>query len=104
MLNSYSNNTGIETKIWLKISGGVIIADKINISTIACFLYFLIISGVISPILERKYAKIGNSKRRPFAKEIAVTIEIMLVNSIINWSCSLIEYEAKKLIESGETK
>ena len=39
---------------WLDISGGVIISDNVNVATVACFLYFHIIWGVTSPILDKK--------------------------------------------------
>ena len=56
--------------------------DKIRVITI-CFLYFLIKSGVNKPILVRKYTNIGNSKIKPFAKLIVVTVDTNELKPIV---------------------
>ena len=55
------------------MSGGVIIAAIINISTMAYFLYSLKNLGDTKSITERKYMMIGNSKTRPQANEEVLT-------------------------------
>jgi len=53
-------SNGIVNKTWLETSGGVIIADKTNVITIACFLYFRIKSGVRRPSFDKKYTIKGS--------------------------------------------
>lgn len=72
MLTSYRSRRGIATSVCEKISGGVIIAATINITTIECLLYFLMKVGVRIPILVRKNAIIGSSNTRPVARQIDV--------------------------------
>jgi len=56
---------GMETMIWDKISGGVMMADIINITTIACLRYFFKKSGVIRPIWVRKKLAMGSKNNSP---------------------------------------
>ena len=67
MLISYKITIGTETIIWLAISGGVMIAERIKTITKANFLYFLKYSGVTTPIFVRMNMSIGNSKINPLA-------------------------------------
>jgi hypothetical protein len=64
------------TSVWEKISGGVMMAERIKITTMACFRYFLIKVGVMRPIFVRKNATIGNSKTIPVARQIEVSVPI----------------------------
>ena len=56
---------GIATIIWLAISGGVIIAERVNTITSDILRYLRIRLGLIRPILVRKYTNMGNSKIKP---------------------------------------
>ena len=58
--------------IWLAISGGVIIADRLNKITNANFLFFLRNEGLTIPIFVKKYIIIGNSKIKPDDKTEAL--------------------------------
>ena len=59
---SYKITMGMDTKIWLKTSGGVMIADNNKVPTKECLRYLRMPSGVINPTLDKKYTKMGNSK------------------------------------------
>ena len=76
ILISYNNNKGSDTIIWLKISGGVIIADTIKIPTKAYLLYSLNDAAVTNPNLARKNIIIGNSNINPEAITDVFTIPI----------------------------
>ena len=45
---------------WLEMSGGVIMADKQRVITVACFLYFRIKLGVSNPSFDRKKTMSGS--------------------------------------------
>ncbi len=85
---SYKTNKGIAIKDCVIISGGVKIAAKINIKTIACFLFLDKKYGVTMPILVRKRLAKGNSKTRPKANVNIPTKEIYLLTVIMGriWS------------------
>lgn len=67
---------GTETIIWLAMSGGVMIAERINTITKANFRYFRKYVGVTIPIFVNIYIKIGNSNIRPLASTEVRTREI----------------------------
>ena len=67
---------GTATITCVEISGGVIIAAKINTITNAYLRFFLRNSGVTSPILVRKYMIIGSSNIKPEASTEALTSPI----------------------------
>lgn len=75
ILNSNRSISGMVTNICEKISGGVIIADKISAKTTKCFLYFFNISAVIKPTLVKKYTNRGNSNTNPAAITTPVTVD-----------------------------
>ena len=52
------------------MSGGVIIADKLNKITNANFLFFFKNTGLTIPILVKKYIIIGSSKINPEDKRV----------------------------------
>ena len=62
------------------MSGGVIIADKINATTTKCFLYFFNSDGVNIPTLLKKYTIKGNSKTTPAANTTPVTVDTYVDN------------------------
>ena len=67
---------GIHTRNWLITSGGVIIPDNMRKTTIACFLYLFIKSGVTIPTFDRKYIIMGSSKAKPVDRVTELTLPI----------------------------
>src|SRR4030042_3058826 len=104
MLTSYSNRSGILTSNCENTSGGVMIAARMKITTIECFLYFLMKAGVITPIFVRKNAMIGSSKTSPVARQIDVRVPIYDLTFIWLTTSSLILYVVRKCIERGASR
>ena len=66
-------NNGTASNSWLVISGlGVRIPASSNIIIKACFLYFLMNSGLRIPIFDRKKDTIGSSNTRPAASMVEI--------------------------------
>ena len=71
-------------------------ADRINITMIACFLYFIRKEGVTIPTFVRKKVMIGNSKTSPVARHIEERVP--MYDLILIWltTSALISYEVRK--------
>ena len=89
------------TRMRLNTSGGVITAATTSTTTMACRRYFLMNSGVTTPIRDRKKTTIGSSKVTPAERATDVTEPIYDVTLIWLVTTSLTRYVPRKLIESG---
>ena len=67
---------GNVTNNWLITSGGVIIADRIKITTMECLLYFLSTAELYTPILANRYIITGSSKNSPVKNVDVVIIDM----------------------------
>lgn len=83
-LNSYSKRIGIDTKSSVKMSvEGVIIADKIKMPTMACFLYFFNIDTFIIPNFANNQEMTGNSKNSPINRDSVIKVPVYELREII---------------------
>ena len=73
---SYSKYNGIVTSNIVRISGGVMIADKIKMITNAWRLYCLRVAVVISSFLARSHNATGNSNTHPITSVKDVSVEM----------------------------
>lgn len=81
--------SGITTSIWLKISGGVMMAEITSRITMVYFRFFVSQEGDIKPVLEKKNTNTGNSNTMPTDSDTETTVLMYELNETLFATASL---------------